>query len=129
MNGIPIFLAEVVASIAISMLVLMRLQHLLRRLGDQCEQGGGTTEFWVAYTQIMMLVAPVLLIAYFSQAGAYYGTTVAQLKASFGVVLTGQFIGLALVGRAVWRLIVRPTPPAPVVPREPVSILANGSPA
>ena len=126
MNGIPVFLAEVVASVAISALVLTRLQHLLRGLGNQvCEQGGGATEFWVAYTQIMMLVAPVLLIAYFSQAGGY-GTTVQQLKASFGVVLTGQFIGLALVGRAVWKLIVRPAPQAP---REPVPILANGSAA
>ena len=125
MNGIPVFLAEVVASMAISALVLTRLQHLLRGLGNQCEQGGGATEFWVAYTQIMMLVAPVLLISYFSQAGAY-GTTVAQLKASFGVVLTGQFIGLALVGRAVWKLIVRPPLESP---RTPVPILANGSPA
>ena len=124
MNGISVFLAEVVASLVISTLVLMRLQHLLRSLGNQCEQGGGSTEFWVAYTQIMMLVAPVLLIAYFSQAG--YGTAVAQLKTSFGVVLTGQFIGLALVGRAVWKIIVRP---APEPPRTHVPIIANGSPA
>ena len=129
MNGIFVFLAEVAASVAISTLVLMRLQHLLRGLGAQvCEQGGGATEFWVAYVQIMMLVAPVLLIAYFSQAGSY-GTSVAQFKASFGVVLTGQFIGLALVGRAVWKLIVRPAPEAPPAPRQPVPILANGSPA
>jgi hypothetical protein len=125
-NGIVVFLAEVAASIAISAFILVRLQHLLRRLGQEaCAQGGGSTEFWVAYTQIMMLVAPVLLIAYFSQAGAY-GNSVAQMKASFGVVLTGQFIGLALVGRAVWKLIVRP---AAETPRERVSILANGSPA
>jgi hypothetical protein len=125
MNGMNVFFAEVAASIVISLFILVRLQHLLRRIGDQCEQGGGSTEFWVAYTQIMMLVAPVLLIAYFSQAGAY-GTSVAQIKASFGVVLTGQFIGLALVGRAVWKLIVRPTAEPP---RKPVPILADGSPA
>jgi hypothetical protein len=125
MNGMNVFFAEVAASILISLFILVRLQHLLRRIGDQCEQGGGSTEFWVAYTQIMMLVAPVLLIAYFSQAGSY-GTSVAQIKASFGVVLTGQFIGLALVGRAVWKLIVRP---AAETPRAPVSILADGSPA
>jgi hypothetical protein len=125
MNGMNVFFAEVAASILISLFILVRLQHLLRSIGDQCEQGGGSTEFWVAYTQIMMLVAPVLLIAYFSQAGAY-GTSVAQIKASFGVVLTGQFIGLALVGRAVWKLVVRP---AADPPRQPVPILADGSPA
>ena len=127
MNGIVVFLAEVAASVTISTFILLRLQHLLRRLGQEaCAQGGGSTEFWVAYTQIMMLVAPVLLIAYFSQAGAYGSNSVGQMKASFGVVLTGQFIGLALVGRAVWKLIV---PAAFEAPREPVPILANGSPA
>jgi len=112
MYAVNIFFLEVAASIAISTFILIRLQRLLRDIGAQvCEDGGGATEFWVAYTQLMMLVAPVLLIAWFSQAGQP-PTLVAQLKSSFGVVLTGQFIGLALVGRAVWRSIVRPTPAA-----------------
>ena len=125
MNGMNVFFAEVAASILISLLILVRLQHLLRRIGDQCEQGGGATEFWIAYTQLMMLVAPVLLVSWFSRAGTY-GTLVGQLQGSFGIVLTGQFIGLALVGRAVWKTLVRP---APAAPRTPVSILADGSPA
>jgi hypothetical protein len=124
-NAETVFFAEVAASIVISTLILVRLQHLLRGIGDQCEQGGGATEFWVAYTQIMMVVAPVLLISWFSQAGAHH-TPIAQLKSSFGVVLTGQFIGLALVGRAVWKTLVRP---APEPAREPQPILADGSPA
>lgn len=128
MNATTIFLAEVAASLAISTVILVRLRHMLRGIGNEaCEQGGRTTDFWVAYTELMMLVAPVLLIAWFSKAGQYYG--VSQLQASFGVVLTGQFIGLALVGRAVWRSIVRPAAPEPAKAREPVSILANGSPA
>ena len=126
MNAVNIFFLEVAASVAISTFILIRLQRLLRDLGSQvCEDGGGATEFWVAYTQLMMLVAPVLLISWASQAGTY-GTLVAQLKASFGIVLTGQFIGLALVGRAVWKTLV---PSTPAVARSPIPILANGSPA
>ena len=125
MNAVTVFFIEVAASIVISSVILVRLQHLLRDIGSECDQGGGATEFWVAYTQIMMLVAPVLLISWTSQAGTY-GTLVAQLKASFGIVLTGQFIGLALVGRAVWKTLV---PSTPAAPREPIPILANGSPA
>ena len=125
MNAVTVFFLEVAASIVISSVILVRLQHLLRDIGSKCEQGGGATEFWVAYTQLMMLVAPVLLISWASQAGSY-GTLVAQLKASFGIVLTGQFIGLALVGRAVWKTLV---PSKPAASREPVSILPNGSPA
>ncbi len=113
MNAVTVFFCEVAACVAISAFILFRLQRLLRELGTAvCEQGGGATEFWLAYTQLMMLVAPVLLVAWFSHAGQH-ATMVAQLKSSFGVVLTGQFIGLALVGRAVWKSIVRPAAPVP----------------
>ena len=125
MNAVTVFFAEVAASVVISSFILVRLQHLLRSIGNECEQGGGATEFWVASTHLMMLVAPVLLIAGFSQAGTY-AAPVAQLKSSFGVVLSGQFIGLALVGRAVWKTLV---PSKPAAPREPIAILPNGSPA
>ena len=116
MNAVTVFFCEVAACVAISTFILFRLQRLLRELGTAvCEQGGGATEFWLAYTQLMMLVAPVLLVAWFSHAGQH-ATLVAQLKSSFGVVLSGQFIGLALVGRAVWKSIVRPAAPAPAGP-------------
>lgn len=116
MDAVTVFFSEVAASIAISVFILVRLQRLLRDIGAEvCEQGGGATEFWLAYTQLMMLVAPVLLISWFSHAGQH-ATMVAQLKSSFGVVLSGQFIGLALVGRAVWKSIVRPAAPSPASP-------------
>jgi hypothetical protein len=83
-----------------------------------CEQGGGSTEFWVAYTQLMMVIAPLLLVALFTHAGQTL-TTVQQLKGSLAVVLSGQVLGLVLVGRAVWKSIVRPAPQAPA-PREPI---------
>lgn len=126
MDAVHVFFAEVIACVAVSTFILLRLQRLLRRIGaEACGQGGGATEFWIAYTQLMMLVAPVLLVAWFSSAGQF-GTAVAQLKSSLGVVLTGQFIGLALVGRALWKTIVRPAAPAP---RQPVPVLPGGSAA
>lgn len=120
MDAVTVFFSEVAASVVISAFILVRLQRLLRGIGATvCEQGGGATEFWLAYTQLMMLVAPVLLISWFSHAGQH-ATLVAQLKSSFGVVLSGQFIGLALVGRAVWKSIV---PSTPIAPKAPFSVL------
>ena len=78
------------------------------------------TGFWLAYTQLMMFIAPVLMVAWFSRAGQN-AAVVEQLKSSLGVVLAGQFIGLALVGRAVWKSIVRPAP----VPRPAVAPVAS----
>src|SRR4029077_10195730 len=101
-------------------LILARLQRLLRRIGDEvCEQGGGATEFWVAFTQLMMVIAPLLLIAIFSHAGRTL-SPVEQMQSSLAVVLSGQVAGLVLVGRAVWKSFVRPAPApsvaAPVIP-------------
>jgi hypothetical protein len=114
-----VFTCEVLLSIALSATILVRLQSLLRRIGSEaCERGAsGGTEFWVAYTQLMVLIAPLLLVSWLSHAGQYT-ILVEQLKSSLYTVLLGQFIGLALVGRAVWKTIVKaPTPSAvPAIP-------------
>jgi hypothetical protein len=108
-DGIATFGAEVALCVCVSLLILQRLQRLLRRIGSEvCERGGASTEFWIAYTQLMMIVAPVLLVAYFSRAGQHY-SVVEQLKSSLSLILWGQFLGLVLVGRAVWKTI---NPPA-----------------
>lgn len=107
MHPVAVFALEEAACLAVSVLILARLQHLLRRLGTQCEKGGASTEFWVAYTQLMMIVAPMLLVAWWSHAG-WNSSEVEQLKSSLSVVLAGQFLGLALVGRAVWKVIASP---------------------
>ncbi len=117
MDSVTVFLCQIAVSIAVSLAILARLQRLLRRIGDEvCEQGGGSTEFWVAYTQLMMVIAPLLLIALFSHAGRTL-SPVEQMQSSLAVVLSGQVAGLVLVGRAVWKSIVRP---APQTPREPI---------
>jgi hypothetical protein len=119
MDSVTVFLSQIAVSIAVSLVILGRLQKLLRRIGiEVCEQGGGSTEFWVAYTQLMMVIAPLLLIAVFSHAGRTL-SPVEQLQSSLAVVLSGQVAGLVLVGRAVWKSIVRPAP-APQVPNEPI---------
>jgi hypothetical protein len=119
MDAVTIFCAEILACMTISALILLRLQRLLRKLGSEvCEQGGGATEFWLAYTQLMMVIAPVLMVAWLSRAGMN-AVLVEQLKSSLAVVLSGQFLGLALVGRAVWKSIVPSAPAA----RAPVNVM------
>jgi hypothetical protein len=76
---------------------------------ETCPRGAGNTEFWVTYTQLMMFIAPLILVAFISRAGsAPEMSAVAQLKSSLLIVLVGQFVGLVLVGRAVWKSIIAP---------------------
>ena len=109
-NAVAIFGAEVLGTLLISGFIVLRLQELLRRIGaEACPLGAGSTEFWVTYTQLMMFIAPLILVAFISRADSAAATTaVAQLKSSLLVVLIGQFVGLILVGRAVWKTVVAP---------------------
>ena len=111
MDAVTVLALELGVSLAVSTLILVRLQSLIRRVGNEvCDRSPGATEFWIAYTQLMMLISPLLIVSWFSRAGTFL-LHVEQLKSSLGLVLTGQFIGLALVGRAVWRSMVKPPSP------------------
>jgi hypothetical protein len=120
MDALTVFIAEVSLSLVLSLTIVARLRAFLRRIGgDVCEREGVATEFWIAYMQLMMLIAPLLLVGWFSRAGQIYNGSAEQLKSSLTIVLFGQFAGLVLVGRAVWNSFVRKpaTPPVaqPVV--------------
>jgi len=128
MNDMSVFAMELLATLAISIFVLVRLQDLLRRVGAEACGRVGSAEFWITYTQLMVLIGPLLLVAFFSRAGNYPGLSdVAQVKSSVFIVLSGHFISLVVVGRAVWKSIFT-TPFAPAaapdergVPFEPAS--------
>jgi hypothetical protein len=121
MNGMVVFGLELAASLVISAVVVTRLQDLLRRVGAEVCERPGTSAFWVTYTQLMVFIGPLLVIALFSRAGGpLYLNETAQLKSSVLIVLSGHFISLAVVGRAVWKSIfasaaaAAPPAPAPV---------------
>lgn len=122
MNGIIVFAAELSLSIVVSAIIIARLQRLMHRIGTEvCERGGGATDFWVAYTQLMVFIAPALLVSWLSRAGQI-AIPEEQLKSSLTIVLMGHFFGLALVGRAVWNTIVESPQPAPAKdPPKPVA--------
>ena len=62
MHGTVIFAVEVLGSLALSALVLARLQARLQRVGPEvCGRPGGA-EFWITYTQLMMFIAPLMLV-------------------------------------------------------------------
>lgn len=121
------FAIEVMASLVISSLVVIKLQGLLRRVGGEvCDRPAGA-DFWITYTQLMVYIGPLLLVSFFSRAGAVPALSeVAQIKSSLLVVLSGHFISLSVIGRAVWKSIFNPPvanapAAAPAVPSAPMA--------
>ena len=109
MNGIEVFALEIASSVGVSTLVLLRLQGRLQRVGTELCGRPGAAEFWVAYMQLMLYIAPLALLAFFSRAGSVAPALNAaeQLKSSMLLIMIGQFAGLVLMGRAVWKSIPR----------------------
>lgn len=117
MNEELLFLSEVGLAAAISLGVIAYLRGILRSmLLEICDRQPQRAEFWVRLLDMMMLIAPVILMMLF---GVDQGSGFAVLRRALLLVLIGQFISLAIVGRTIWGFLQpqwRPTPAASAVP-------------
>lgn len=107
MNTYLLLLLELLVSIGASLLVLRILtKPLIKTLGRICpdEESAG---FWLNYTQVMLVIAPlilVLLVDIFSR----YSTPQDSLRMALLATLVGLLAGLRLIGSRLGRFITVP---------------------
>jgi len=108
MNELSIFAIQLVIALTMSIIVLSLIKPYLKDvLKDTC----GTehsAEFWARFTQLMMVIAPLVIVIFFSgfQSSEQILTQPAYiLKQTLLQTLVGELIGLALVGRVIYRSI------------------------
>jgi hypothetical protein len=107
MNTYLLLLLELLISVGASLLVLRILANpLIKTLGRICpdEESAG---FWLSYTQVMLVIAPlilVLLMDLFSR----YGTPQDSLRMALLATLGGLLAGLQLIGSRLGRFITVP---------------------
>ncbi|MFV1982721.1 MAG: hypothetical protein ACC657_04210 [Thiohalomonadales bacterium] len=108
MNELIIFGIQLFITLSMSVFIVYLLTPYLKEvLKDTC----GTehsSEFWVRFTQLMMIIAPLVIVIFFSVADAYQlGQAVPAyiLKQTILQTLIGEFVGLILVGRIIYRAI------------------------
>jgi len=98
-----VFLSEVGLAAGISLAVIVYLRGILRSmLLEVCDRQPQRAEFWVRLLDVMMLIAPVILMLLF---GSERGSIFLTLRQALLMVLLGQFISLAIVGRTIWRFL------------------------
>jgi hypothetical protein len=107
MSPLSLFLIEVGIAVFSSTLVVAFLTRPLRRLLiDAC----GTVEranFWVAYSDAMIFIAPLVATVVFGKSSDLYTPTLPFYKAALGSTLFGIFVALAAVGLQVARILPR----------------------
>jgi hypothetical protein len=105
MSPLSLFLVELGICVFASTVVAGVLTRPLRRLLlDAC----GTLEranFWVAYSGVMIFIAPVVTIIVFGKSSALYAPTLSFYKAALGSALFGIFLALAAVGLQIARML------------------------
>lgn len=106
MNTLALFLVEVFICVGISFSVVYLLKPLLREiLVDTC--GTQTrAEFWVMFTQLMLFIAPLLIVIFFAPTQEVTGINVTEvIQDTLFRSLLGDFIALAMIGQVIWKSI------------------------
>ena len=111
MNTLSLFFIEVVLCFTISLTLIYLLKPLLREvLTEMC----GTqvrADFWVMFTQLMLIISPLLIVIFFTSAGGDGPVNIAEsLKETLFRSLLGDFIALVIIGQVIWRSIHSTTP-------------------
>ncbi len=109
MTTLILFTSEMALSLGISLIMILLLKPLLRDvLTDTC----GTAqraEFWVMFTQLMLVISPLLMVAFFAPTASITHLNIAhELQRALFRTLLGDFIGLCIIGRVIWKSIGDP---------------------
>jgi len=104
MNALGLMLIHVLAALLISTLVLAYLRPALNRMiGSLCTKDEDT-DFWQRYTVLMMVLTPIILMLMFNDGNSFLRYEDAdELRSNLLLILLGQFLGLAIVGRTLWK--------------------------
>lgn len=106
MNSLSIFMIEVLMCFTISFSMIYLLRPLLREvLVDIC----GTqarAEFWVMFTQLMLIISPLLIVIYFAPTQYDVDVNITEaIKDTLFRSLLGDFIALTMIGQVIWKSI------------------------
>ncbi|MGD8939149.1 MAG: hypothetical protein PVJ72_07210 [Gammaproteobacteria bacterium] len=114
MNDYFIFAIEILTCLSISGAVVFVLNPLLIEI--LCDFCGTKTRslFWVRFTDIMLIVSPLMLVIFFTHTGESNApSTLIIFKDTLFRSLLGEFIGLVLMGQVIWSFINGKKAPLP----------------
>ena len=106
MNTLTLFLLEVFLCIGISTSVIYLLKPLLREILTETCGNQTRAEFWVMFTQLMLFIAPLLIVIFFASTEAVTNIHfVKVIQDTLFRSLLGEFIALAMIGQVIWKSI------------------------
>lgn len=107
MFAFVVFTIEVGLSVAISYSVIRLLMPQLRNVLVEACGTGQRADFWGMFSQLMLFIAPLLIVILFTDAASADPNAVLAIKNALFRALLGQFIALAAIGYVIWETIKR----------------------
>ena len=104
MTNLSLFLIEITLCVILSLAVIALLKpYLSDVLAETC----GTARraaFWVMFTQLMLVIAPLLLVVFFTDVRPGIPSYPAEsIKDALFRSLLGIFIAIAMIGHVIWK--------------------------
>jgi hypothetical protein len=107
MNAYSLLLAKTLLSIAVSLAVLYVLSPPLAKVLSRICPNDESATFWVSYTKIMLMIAPLLLVMTVDLL-TLSGDPMKNLRLAIMAALGGMLIGLHSVGKRLGKFVNTP---------------------
>ena len=106
MNTLGLFLIEVFICVGISFSVVTLIKPLLHEILVEACGTKTRAEFWVMFTQLMLFIAPLLIVIFFAPSGEVVNINITQvIQNTLFRSLLGDFIALSMIGLVIWKSI------------------------
>lgn len=106
MNTLSLFTIEVLLCLGISIAVILLLKPLLRDVLVETCGTAKRAEFWVMFTQLMLIISPLLIVIFFAPTEASITINIAEaMQDTLFRSLLGVFVALAMIGQVMWKSI------------------------
>ncbi|MCG8429154.1 MAG: hypothetical protein MI754_17500 [Chromatiales bacterium] len=108
MSPLPFFLLEITICLSITITTLLLIKPPLNDLLIELCGNEVRAKFWVMFTQIMLIISPLLIVIYFTPTYTITAQNLLQtLTDLLFQTLLGTFITLAMIGQIVRKSISR----------------------
>lgn len=106
MSSLGLLLVLMITSLLISGLLIKLLLPLLEKVLNETCGTATRSLFWIRFTQLMLVISPLLLVIYFTPTESLHISNHArELKEGLFRILLGDFIALAAIGRVIAKTI------------------------
>ena len=105
MKEFMLFAIEVILSLSISGLVISTMSGALQKLLEDMCGTEARAKFWVAYINVMLVIAPLLTVFIFGKSGVVAEASFYFYKNAFGCILSGLFVSLIAIGLQIMQSI------------------------